>query len=83
MAIYGRNKPVFNHFRGKKHIIYTDLLKGKFLCGKASDNIRKYAKELKDNHNMMIESMQCDLCDYQRKHKMYYYEWAIHEKVNV
>ena len=82
MALYGTNKPIFDHFKGKKLKIYNDLIKGKFLCTKSSDNVRKYAKEFTDTQNMKIESMECDLCDYPRKQKMYYYEWAIHEKVN-
>jgi len=83
MALYGTNKPIFNHFNGKKHNIYDKFIRGQFLCGKADDNVRKYAKEFTDHQNMKIESMECDLCDYPRKHKMYDYEWAIHEKVNV
>ena len=30
MALYGTNKPIFDHFKGKKLKIYNDLIKGKF-----------------------------------------------------
>ena len=77
----GTNKPILEVYKGIKQKIYIRFLKGEYLCSKEDENIRKYAIEFTKNLKMPIENMTCDLWENQRKHKMYYYEWAYNEKV--
>ena len=61
-------------------------LRDEFICGQDSNNVRKFAVELK-REGFPIFAMACD-CGYKNKHKMYYYDWAMDyrhkkEKINV
>ena len=60
----------------EKDQIKIDLIKGKYLCSKSSENLRKIVSFLNKNEGMFIRNIQCD-CDYKYKHVQYYQEWAL------
>ena len=64
----------------EKDQIKIDLIKGKYLCSRSSENLRKIVSFLNKNEGMFIQSMQCN-CGYKYKHKQYYQEWAMEYRV--
>jgi hypothetical protein len=74
-------KPTAPIFRGAEaQSYYERLFKGEVVCGMENRNIRKLVFKFKKELKMPIETLTCD-CDYKNKHKAYYFEWALNERI--
>lgn len=75
--ITGYTKPITQEFSGDKQIALEKLKSGALLCSFDNDIYRRWVFEFKTDQNYPIETLECDCGNYERKHKAYYYEWAL------
>ena len=65
-----------------KQKAYETLIKKTELCSLENKDLRKWINEFKRTFKMVILTMNCDCGRIERKHLLYYYEWAIDERIN-
>lgn len=75
--IVGYTKPVRQEFTGEKQKALDILKSGALLCSFENELYRRWIFAFKKDNNYPIETMICDCGNYTRKHKAYYYEWAL------
>ena len=65
-----------------KQKAYETLIKKSELCSLEYKDLRKWINQFKRTFKMVILTMNCDCGRIDRKHLLYYYEWAIDERIN-
>lgn len=76
--IIGYTKPVTQPFESEEKQKALNILKsGALLCSFENSLYRRWVFQFKNEENIPVETMTCDCGKYERKHKAYYYEWAL------
>lgn len=75
--LVGYRKPVTQEFTGEKQEALDKLKSGALLCSFENDIYRRWVFEFKTKQGYPIETLVCDCGNFARKHKAYYYEWAL------